>query len=181
MWFFDLDFTGGLRASLKKEYGVELSAEDITQWDLHPLLDPIVGRSWWAWMRERDWLWANFPVIDGAIGGLDTLRRQGHYLELVTSKPRWAEANVWKFLGKWRPAFNRVTILNDPIRKVDVTDAAVLIDDKLDNCVEFAQEGRRAIMFARPHNKPTMLPPGIERIDGWQAVVRALNEEREMC
>ena len=150
-----VDFVGGLVAAVKTEFGVEVTEEQLGKagWDLHPLLDPIIGYSWWSWLRHREWLWANFPAVDGAIGSIERLRHDGHYLELVTSKPTWAEHNVWKWLGKWRPAFNRVTIMDGDTLKVDVTGADVLIDDKPTNCGPFLEQGRRAILFARPHNR----------------------------
>lgn len=147
-----LDFLGGLRSAVKKEYGVTLVDEDFTEWNISSVLDPIIGRSWWSWMKEREWIWATFPPVDGAIGGIEKLRRQGHYLELVTSKPQWAEHNVYKWLGKWRPSFQRVTIV-DRQAKVEATDAALLIDDKPANCLGFMSAGREAILFDRPHNQ----------------------------
>lgn len=170
-----LDFTGGLCAVIQKEYGVELP--EFEEWDFHHVLDPIVGGSWWKWMRRREWLWSTFPAIDGAIGSLDLLRSRGHYLELVTSKPEWGEASVWKWLGKWRPPFNRVTIVGQHDVKVAVTDAEVLIDDKIENCMEFTDVGRRAILFDRPHNRsvPMAKFTPIQRAEGWQKVLEMVS------
>lgn len=166
-----LDYTGGVAAAVKMEFGVDLSAEDFTGWDLHPVLDPIIGRSWWSWMRDREWLWANFPAVPGAMGGLEKLRRQGFYLECVTSKPQWAEHNTWKWLGRWRPPFQRVTIVGPKDRKIDFTDAELLVDDKMKNLNEFVQEGRQAILFDRPHNRHDQFPT---RVGTWPELVETL-------
>lgn len=169
-----LDFVGGLRTVLKNEYAVELTDEQIFQWNLHPILDPIVGRNWWSWLKDRDWLWSTFPAIDGAIGGIDKLRRQGHYLVCVTSKPEWAEHNVWKWLGKWRPSFQQVIITKEGETKAHATDADVLVDDKLENVVEFAKTGRFAILFDSPHNRKESLPPGVVRAVDWMQVLELI-------
>lgn len=169
-----LDFVGGLRAALKVEYGVDLDEEATTDWDLHPLLDPIIGRSWWSWMKERSWIWAHFPAIDGAIGTVDRLRRDGHYLELVTSKPAWAEHNVYRWLGKWRPPFQRVTIVSQEDVKADFTEADILVDDKFENVRDFANSGRLALLFDRPHNRGVIPPAGVERVHGWREVYEAV-------
>ena len=170
-----LDFVGGLCEAVHTEYGVMVPQEAITDFNLKPFLDPIIGRSWWSWMRDRDWLWSHFPAVPGAIGTLDRLRREGFYLELVTSKPEWAEHNVLRWLGKWRPPFNQVTIVGPKDRKVDFTDAFVLVDDKLDNLVEFSAEGRFGILFTRPHNtKYELLPPRVVRADDWLGVYNEL-------
>lgn len=177
------DFVGGVINAVKTEYDVEITQDQITGWDLHPLLDPIIGYSWWSWLRKREWIWATFPPVHGAIGTIERLRSDGHYLELITSKPEWAEHNVWKWLGKWRPAFNRVTIVNpnDSIRKVDVTDAVILVDDKMSNCIEFLTEGRKAILFATTHNRDSLYAGNADHemryAGGWSNVYRIIGEE----
>ncbi len=172
-----LDFYGGLRAVLKKEYGVELRPDQMAAWDLHGVIDPIVGRSWWQWLRERDWLWSHLPAVDGAIGGIERLRAAGLYVELVTSKPEWAEYAVWRWLGKWRPRFHRVTIVPTSERKVDHTDAELLVDDRPENCLEFVDDGRVAILFDRPHNQDFALVPGMGRARTWEQVVELVRME----
>ena len=163
-----LDLTGGVRRTVAREHGVEVPEFD--SWNMDLILKPILGQPWMKWMRSKDWLWATFPAIDGAIGGLETLRRRGIYLECVTSKPEWAEPQVWKWLGLWRPPFNRVTIMGDGTRKVDVTDATLLVDDKPQNCQEFLDEGRRAILFTRPHNLDVRARV---RCDDWRGILTA--------
>ena len=48
-----LDFVAGLKAAVKLEYGVEITDEPLSAcgWNLHPMLDPILGRSWWKWLK----------------------------------------------------------------------------------------------------------------------------------
>lgn len=165
-----LDFMGGVQRAVSTEYAVDLS--DFEQWDLHTVLDPVIGYSWWKWLRQRDWLWPNFSAIPGSIGGIDSLRRDGHYLECVTSKPEWAEAAVWKWLGKWRPAFHRVTIVSpDGPPKVQMTEADLLIDDKWSNVNEFVYAGRLGWLFDRGHNQGVQLDRRVSRVKGWAQVV----------
>jgi 5'(3')-deoxyribonucleotidase len=175
-----VDFVGGLLDSVFKEYGVRIPFEDTGKygWDLRPLLDPVIGYNWWTWMRDREWIWANFPAIPGAIGSIERLRKDGYYLEVVTSKPKWAEHNVWKWLGKWRPAVNAVIITDPEESKADASLAHILIDDKPRNCEEWAASGRPAVLFSRPHNESTTVVrnPLIHRADSW-ADVRALVEQ----
>jgi 5'(3')-deoxyribonucleotidase len=169
-----LDFVGGVRAAVKKEFGVELKPDDVNRWELGEILDPIIGRSWWSWLEDREWLWSTFPAIDGAMGGLERLRREGHYLELVTSKPRWAEHNVWKWLGKWRPPFNAVTIVAKDDVKRDFTRADLLVDDKPQNLAEF--DPGLKILFDRPHNRTE---DRFSRAGSWLDVVRMVQNRAE--
>jgi 5'(3')-deoxyribonucleotidase len=151
-----LDFCGGLRTAINKEFDIDLDETAFYQFDLHPILDPIVGGSWWGWLRRRDWLWENFPAVNGAIGSLEGLRAEGHYLECVTSKPRWAEYAVWRWLGKWRPPFQRVTVVSTESgspEKWQVSEATLLVDDKPENVSAWEQGGGRpGILFGRSHN-----------------------------
>ena len=133
--------------------------------------------SWWDWLRERDWLWGTADAIDGAIAAVRTLRARGHYLEMLTSKPRWAEPQVWRWLGKWRPAFHRATIIDSSKRerKVDATDADVMVDDKFKTCEEFVEAGRRAILFD-PGNvhRQRVVGTGIAHAASWSEVLEII-------
>lgn len=161
-----LDFMGGLQEAIKTEYGI--SVPNFTKWEIADVLDPILGKRWWDWMRERDWLWSQFPALEGSIGGLVLLRGRGHYLEIVTSKPEWAEYAVWKWLGKWRPPVHRVTIVDLETPKIDVTDADVLIDDKVENVNQFDKDGRLGILFSRTHNRTRDdVGDSVVRAEGW--------------
>lgn len=170
-----LDFFGAITDAVNMEYGTQLTAADYKEWDLHKIIDPIIGKSWWNWWRSRDWLWARAQAVPGAIGGIQKLRDGGHYVELVTSKPRWAEAQTWQWLGKWRLPVQRVTITDDSITKASVTDADVLVDDKLQNVEEWAATGRHAILFTRPHNR-RLKPESIlvTRVFSWREIVEQI-------
>jgi 5'(3')-deoxyribonucleotidase len=167
------DFTGGLRRAVQTEYGVVVP--EFVEWDISVVLDPILGEPWWGWLQRRDWLWANFPAVEGAIGTLELLRKDGHYLEIVTHKPRWAEASVFKWLGLWRPPVHRVTIVDPSESKLWATNADLLVDDKVENCQEFWDAGRHAILFDRPHNrKAKVLATSQHRAASWSEVRRLL-------
>lgn len=169
-----LDFTGGLRNSVEVEYDVEVPP--FTVWNIAEVLDKIIGHSWWKWMKNRDWLWKTFPAVKGAIGTINILRSQGYWVEIITSKPDWAEAAVWQWMGRWRPSVDRVTLVQDGDIKADFSDADILIDDKPQNCAEWAASGRPAVLFSRPHNLNDKVVAPIYRADTW-ADVRALVEQ----
>lgn len=176
-----LDFMNSVRETFHREYGVWFEydgnswGEKAVDFYKHPLLLESGYKSWWDWLRDREWLWATFPAIPGAIGGIKRIRNAGHYVEAVTSKPTWAEHNVWKWLGRWRPPFNSVTIVNSGQSKVDYTVADIIIDDKLQTCMEFVQDGRKAIHFQRTsefHHQPSA---SLFVATDWQEVVRIIN------
>ncbi len=167
-----LDFAGSVLECFKREYGEPVQydgdpwGQDMLDFAQHPMLLESGYTSWWDWLRDREWLWSTFPAIPGSIGGIKRLRTAGHYVECVTSKPAWAEYNVWKWLGKWRPAFNRVTVVSNGQRKTQFTSADVMVDDKLTTCQEFVECGRRAIWFNRAR-KSAVLPEGRKLMVAW--------------
>lgn len=177
-----VNFFPHVLACLKREYGIDISMEQITDWDDNPVKHLRIfgeGRDWWDWLRGRDWLWAKADAIEGAIGGIDTLRRQGHYVEGLTSKPEWAEWCVWAFCGKWRPPFNRLTIAPLGERKVDLSDAEILIDDAPHNVAPWvaAPNGRSAILFDKPWNANVPIDPiTTARAKNWADVLRIVEE-----
>jgi len=170
-----VDFVGGIINAANIEHDAKIRREDIREWDLSKVLNPIIGGPWWEWMKREEWLWANFGVIPGAIGGIARLRKQGHYIELVTSKPEWAEHNVWKWLGKWRPAIQAVTIVTPKANKAHATEAEWLIDDKPENCIDFLHDGRSAMLFSQPHNAHVTIHKTLgtkyHRVNGWNEIV----------
>lgn len=173
-----MDFWRSLEASIATEYGIELNYEDNKQWDEAPLkhLDIFgAGRGWWDWLRDRDWVWATFRPVPGAIGAIDSLRRSGYYVELITKKPDWAEWTVWKWLGRWRPAANRVTIIDSHQNKAEYSDAYLLIDDNIDNCIDWLRTGRPIILFDRPWNREVPIQLRNQyRAENWRSVLELI-------
>jgi hypothetical protein len=174
-----VDFVVGLQRSHLIEFGRELPITGTWTTPLAQLqtegLKAAGYKSVWAWLKDREWLWAQFDAVPGAIGGIAALRADGHYVEAVTSKPTWAEHNVWKWLGKWRPPFNRVTIVSSKDRKVDFTDAGIIIDDKLETCVDFNKAQRSAVWFNRGTatlNQRELLNPFLRMSPDWTSVLR---------
>jgi len=168
-----LDFAGQLRHAIEVEYDVTLP--EFNKWEISELMNPVIGRSWWDWLRARPGIWAAAKPVRGALGSLGRLRLEGHYLEILTSKPDWAELSTWLWIGKWHPPVQRVTIVNlKQERKVDVSDADLLIDDKPQNCIEWAEDGRPALCFTQPYNRDLKLPVGVMRVDNWKAIMSVL-------
>lgn len=184
-----LDFVPGVVKSLAIEYGIEFKyhgvpwAQEVVDLYTHPVFIASGYKDWWGWLRDRDWLWATFPAVPGAIGGIKQLRVAGHYVECLTSKPEWAEHCVWKWFSRWRPAFNRVTIVEVGQSKWKFSDADVLIDDKEQACIEWVESEpwrRRAIHFL--HNAEDFESPrisGVYRAYDWEQVLQLIDDIQE--
>lgn len=176
-----VDFFQGVIDSMYREFDVLILKEDVVTWDDNPvkLFDwkSWGYKSWWDWMRQRDWLWATFPAVPGAIGGIHRIRAAGHYVECVTSKPSWAEPMVQKWLGKWRPDFNRVTIVDLDHPKHEVSPADILVDDKPDNILGWvaSADDRLGILYDQPWNRDMEMGERMVRARSWQEVVESID------
>lgn len=176
-----VNFWGGIAEAFELEYDVAIPpmhpwSDDAVAFGKHMLFRESGYKDWWGWLRDREWLWARFPAIPGAIGGIARLRASGWYVEAVTSKPQWAEHNVWKWLGHYRPPFHRVTIV-DPKQKqekVDFTEAQVIVDDKLATCESFNRASRGAVLFDRHHGFAVedVGSPALRVARNWEDVIR---------
>lgn len=180
-----LDFFQGNIDSMYREFGVLLLKEDVTTWDDNPVkLFPWADygyKGWWEWLQTRDWLWATFPAVPGAIGGIHALRAKGHRVECLTAKPEWAEAQVWRWLGRWRPPFQTVTIADLNTPKHELSQADILIDDRPTSIVDWVDsaEDRLGIVFDQPWNRDMVLGERMVRAHTWADVLStvALMEE----
>lgn len=153
-----------------REYGVVVPYENINGWKV--MFDGTLGPTW-KWLEKRDWLWAKTPATAGAIGGIQRLRDEGHYLEILTSKPTWAEWVVWAWAGKWRPAVNRITIVPSHTPKHEASTADVLVDDAVHNVNPWVTKGRFALLYDKPWNQEGAFTaaPKLIRVKNWTDVV----------
>lgn len=133
--------------------------------------------SWWNWLRAHAWLWALAPAEEGAVGGIARLRAQGHRPQLLTAKPEWAEAQVWKWLSRWQPRFEGVQFCGVDEPKSVKSDADVLIDDRVDVVEEWVQSdsSRFGVLFRQPWNSDYLPQDRIIVARGWPAVLDAID------
>lgn len=179
-----IDFVPHIARCIWTEFAVKI---DATKWDsVETDMDwrAFGYKSWWEWLKARDWLWALAPAIPGSIGGIQWLRANGHRPELLTAKPSWAEPQVHRWLGRWRPAFERTNIVEVKASKPAMSDADVLVDDRLPNCEAWVASDptRFAVLYAQPWNEDFVLAPAarIVRAHGWPAVLTTIETLEEL-
>jgi len=181
-----LQFTGGVVEAVNRDFDVEIDMRSFTDYSLGPFLDIHIGKDWWEWLEDHAQIWGEkFKPVPGALGGIEKLRAAGHWLEIVTAKPEWAEDQVWIWLAKYKPRVHQVTIAPmQDASKADLSpDGDVLVDDKWENCLEWAETGRLAILFTQPFNthigRYQTLPDHIVRANNWASVLRTIELEAE--
>ena len=168
-----LKFVDTLAETVNESFDTDLTIEDFAQWDLTSVLNPIIGEDWWKWWKRQN-AWAGAPPVRGVKGGLKRLREEGYYLEIVTSKPNWAEAATWEWQGREKLPVHRFTIIDMNTRKVDVSEGGIIIDDKFANVKQFTEAGRLGLLFNRPHNRSDEPTEGMIRVARWRDIPDAL-------
>jgi len=173
-----LDFVAGICEVVNRDFGANVQPNDVTDWNFGQFIDQYIGRDWWLWLEDHAWLWGEkFKPVPGAIGGIEKLRRAGHYIEIVTAKPTWAEDALWTWLARYKPRVHRLTIVplvegGGTTPKSKSSDADILVDDRWENCEEWVVDGRPALLYTRPHNAQRGVPPtGVVRVHSWKHIL----------
>lgn len=175
-----VNFVDGILDAINLEFGSDLKREQITEWDMGSVLNPVIGYSWWKWLESHSWVWAQFKPTKGAIGAIDKLAQmEGVEIEIVTSKPEWAVWTVWKWLGKYRPNIHKVIVVKPHEKKCQVSDAEILVDDNWDNCYEWglSDHARTALLWDAGWNQgdpDDYVPFNMLRVHGWDEVLKEL-------
>ena len=128
---------------------------DMGRYGMCPTCRGTGERTMWNWFQDRSFLWPNFKPIDGALGGLDMLKRRGHETFLVTSKPEWAQFTAGQWMGNWKPHVRGLITVGTGESKLDVVGSwcDAIIDDKPKTIQEWDKAGRKSILFDRPWNR----------------------------
>lgn len=156
-----------------------------------------VERDWTSWMAvekkmsagDRKWMWdlgvdlglfRYGHVEKGAIIGVRELHQMGHELLLVTHRTRRAVKDTIAWLNYVDLPFDQIHILSDNQPKSSI-EADILIDDKPENLVDWANHGRMAIRFDQPWNRYITYAhhenaANIKLARGWKEVVDIVRE-----
>lgn len=124
--------------------------------------------------------------MPGAKRGIKKLKKRGHHMSIVTSRPRL----IAELTGDWlqrhfHDAFEMIYFSDNPewnspgLSKGQIADAwqaDVLIDDQIRFCREAADHGVPALLFDNPWNRQEALVENIYRVITWGDIVRISRE-----
>lgn len=95
------------------------------------------------------------------------------YLVSLRESDELAAIDEWLVENQVREYFDDVVLLGMNGSKTSV-DADVLIDDSLDNCLDYVAEGRRALLWARDILRRRLVLQGVDVVHGARKVVQVL-------
>lgn len=155
--------------------GLEIES---TSWNF---IENTVSEEDWNWLWTdgvQQGLFRKGHCVKGGIYSLTELALDGHEIVIVTHRPKSAVRDTLAWLdlmfGAEEPyPLSGVHILSNGQPKWHVN-CDILIDDKPENCFEWASRGRRAMLFTREWNTNvlTMPEPLVTRVWGWDQILR---------
>lgn len=170
---------------MNRDFGVDppVTKDDVVSWNFGQFLDEHIGIDWWEWWETKAHLWGSkAKPLPGALGTLEQLTRDGHRLEIVTSKPPWARRYMWEWAFRYDPVVS--AIIQVPLNgdKTQFTNAQYLVDDRPKNALEWVDSrgDREALLYFAPHNvdcgDDVENHPRIHRVTDWKDVKTSLEE-----
>ena len=174
---YEWDKTARYMMRTYKGYGA-WALEESSYWES---IQDHVSKEDWDWLWEegvRLGLFRYGHLVQGAVIGMKALVEAGHKLVVVTSRPVAAVPDTLAWLNLIQKPeagvkFSGIHIHTDEEPKSAVR-ADILIDDNIDNVVEWRATGRRAILFSRTWNETypnARSLRNIKRCKGWPEVV----------
>lgn len=150
----------------------DLLSQDWQEWDLAHLvpeqhLETLFG------LLNHD-IYKQIQPVDGALEGVNWIRRNGHRVVFVTTSTRdhaGAKFDVlvrYGFLEPERYPMNYVEICDKSLIRGDI-----IVDDRPKTCHNFEKSGGRSILFKRQFQKthlPYDLRKGLLTADNWAEV-----------
>lgn len=169
------DFNAGWMKLHADEFGTELTSDLVDRWDgLHQLGGFENMNEFWRWAQggeSRPSIFRHLEPYPEAIESLNRLRRSGHDIVIVTTKPDWARTDTFRWLADHALPTNEVHLAD---RKSEVA-CDVYLDDAphvLHELVEHRSD-RSICRFVRPWNRPV---EGTTDIRAWTEFIEHVDE-----
>lgn len=142
--------------------------EDITTWH-HPLFNDV-----WGACKDPKLYEYMFPIRD-AVQALQGMDRSGYDITIATNQPYEAAEYTKNWLRAYGIPFDAFMLTTNDKSRLPVH---ILVDDKPENCIGFANASGPAVLFGQPWNKPrTKASPAthplVRRI-GWNATLEQI-------
>jgi len=159
------DFNTGWMTRYNAEQGTHLTPDQVTHWGaMIPLTHFASMTDFWRWARNDDGpgLFRHLPMLPDAHDALKRLSKH-HQIVIITTKPRWANAETFSWIGDNAIPTREVHIIG---RKW-LIDCDIYLDDGPHNLEALVKHRPDSVVcrFVQPWNYPI---PGVVDIDSWE-------------
>jgi len=132
---------------LNAKYGINLSKEDIKDWE-YPIMDTRIDVEIEKALLNQNYV-LGMPVIEGAKECMLYLW-QNHIVIIATSRPRETENATLKWLSS---NFKFHEYCNTRGKSKKFLNAGILVDDNIQNVKEFSKGIGIGLLFSQPWNQ----------------------------
>ncbi|MFQ5553750.1 MAG: hypothetical protein ACE5GC_00090 [Acidimicrobiia bacterium] len=167
------DFNSGWMELYNDEFGTDLSADQVTQWNgINTLTHFASMRAFWHWAQRGDEpsIFRHFDTFPGAVESLDTLASD-HEIVIITTKPRWAVHDTYAWIADKQLPTREIHVTADKWR----IGCDVYLEDspyQLPKLVEHRPESV-VCRFVRSWNRPVA---GARDVRSWESFVAIVRE-----
>lgn len=134
-------------SKLNAKYGIELSKQDITDWE-YAIMDTKIDVEIEEALLDEKYV-LEMPVIKGAGNGMLYLWRN-HFITIATSRPKETENATLRWLSS---NFRFHEYRNTREKGKKSLRADILIDDNIRNIQEFSSISGIGLLFSQPWNQ----------------------------
>lgn len=132
---------------LNSKYQIQLTKEDITEWD-QKIGDTSIDVEIEKALLENDYV-SNLPIIEGAKEGMQYLW-QNHFVIVATSRPKETEDATRDWVSS---NFKFHEFCNTRGKSKSCVKSDVLIDDYIPNIEDFTNDTGVGLLFSQPWNQ----------------------------
>lgn len=163
-------------SKLNKTYNIQISNEEIVEWDF-PIMETRIDIEIEKALLDPKHV-MNLPLIEGAKKGLSYLW-QNHHVIIATSRPKETESATMKWLSS---NFKFHEYINTRGKSKKTVDASILIDDNIENIKEFSENSGIGLLFSQPWNRDDCKIKELNQkgkvycCENWQDVVKIVKE-----
>lgn len=168
------NFVDPVIARYNRDYNDNITADDITGWDMHKACKPECGTKLYEYFCEKG-LFAELPVIADSQRAFTYLLKQGHEIYFVTkpvARSQWCILEKMQWVDRHFPMVGRENMVFTSMKHLVRGD--VLIDDHEKNLYTFP--GHK-ILVDSPWNRHTNdAEHGFIRKGSWVDIVKTLSK-----
>lgn len=112
----------------------------------------------------------------GAIEGLRELRRTGHRVELITSRPQFYQAVTESILHQYSIEYDKL-VFSPYLKKVEQVEGLdVMVEDSLEEALALFEVPLEILVMRHPWNHRSLNVTGRLRfVDGWRDLISVIN------
>jgi 5'(3')-deoxyribonucleotidase len=160
------DFNSGWVTRYNEDFGTDIPLDAMRAWNGIPSLTHFRDMGeFWRWARDHGGhsMFRHLETYPGAVETLSGLRRKGHDVVILTSKPNWAVHDTFAWIADHRIPTREVHILEEKWR--------VPCDLYLDDAPHVVWQLHRSrpeatvCRFVRPWNQPVV---GTVDVHSWE-------------